>query len=602
MSAISVDERRLALPTRIRGPVVVRFDGRYVWSFVPDRDGARCATGRTPAWHVPWPAPLSPLLDGTATVRLEGRGNGLVHFEEPVAFRNNPRVLTLEDGRGARLSVDRAGHLTRVFGATDGGDRAAVVAGTARALADLRERVGIDAHLSYGALLGAVREGRMIDHDSDTDLAYLSRHTHPADVVRESYRIERELRALGWKVVRMSGADLKLFLPLDDGRSVHVDVFAAFHVGETFFQLGGRSGRLPASALTPASTVVLEGVELAAPADPAQVLAFLYGAGWRVPDPSFQPDDPPDGVRRLDGWLRGARTDVVEWNELFRDRRRELPRGGSGFARWVDSRSPAGSEVVDLGSGNGRDAVFLTRRGHRVRAYDYSGAAIRQTRRRLRRLGDAGAEVGVLPLNDLRATLLAAAELARIERPPTIYARQLLGCLDAEARDNLWLLCATALRRGGTVVAEFLASGPDAEPADATGLVRRLDPAVVAAEVERHGGRVDQIDVGPGEGFLDEPDPYVARLEARWLTTTQHWPTTSQKEPITMTAPTRRRLTGLPTWLRELARSVEENRRLNRRVAELTDVVAELLVPLADRDEARARELLQRYRESTLAP
>ena len=71
----------------------------------------------------------------------------------------------------------------------------------------------------------------MIAHDSDSDLAYLSQHTHPADVVRESYRIEREMRALGWKVVRMSAADLKLFLPLADGRNVHVDVFGAFHVG-----------------------------------------------------------------------------------------------------------------------------------------------------------------------------------------------------------------------------------------------------------------------------------------------------------------------------------------------------------------------------------
>ena len=45
-------------------------------------------------------------------------------------------------------------------------------------------------------------------------------------------------------------------------------------------------------------------------------------------------------------------------------------------------------------------------------------------------------------------------------------------------------------------------------------------------------------------------------------------------------------------WVRDLATSVKENRRLNRRVAELTDVVAELLVPLADRDEEKARELL----------
>ena len=56
-----------------------------------------------------------------------------------------------------------------------------------------------------------------------------------------------------------------------------------------------------------------------------------------------------------------------------------------------------------------------------------------------------------------------------------------------------------------------------------------------------------------------------------------------------------RKLAAFPSWLRDLVPSLQENRRLNRRVAEL-------LVPLADRDEEKARELLAKYRETTLAP
>ena len=63
-----------------------------------------------------------------------------------------------------------------------------------------------------------------------------------------------------------------------------------------------------------------------------------------------------------------------------------------------------------------------------------------------------------------------------------------------------------------------------------------------------------------------------------------------------------RRVRRLRARLHDLEASVQENRRLNRRVAELTDVVAELLVPLADRDEEAARRLLEDYRRSTLAP
>lgn len=41
---------------------------------------------------------------------------------------------------------------------------------------------------------------------------------------------------------------------------------------------------------------------------------------------------------------------------------------------------------------------------------------------------------------------------------------------------------------------------------------------------------------------------------------------------------------------------VMEARQLHRRLAELTDVVEELLVPIAQRDEARLAEALERYR------
>jgi DNA repair exonuclease SbcCD ATPase subunit len=48
----------------------------------------------------------------------------------------------------------------------------------------------------------------------------------------------------------------------------------------------------------------------------------------------------------------------------------------------------------------------------------------------------------------------------------------------------------------------------------------------------------------------------------------------------------------------ELEAEMQESRRLNRRLAELTDVVQELLVPVAQRDEEKLREYLARYAAS----
>lgn len=50
--------------------------------------------------------------------------------------------------------------------------------------------------------------------------------------------------------------------------------------------------------------------------------------------------------------------------------------------------------------------------------------------------------------------------------------------------------------------------------------------------------------------------------------------------------------------LKALEDEVQEMRMLNRRVAELTDVVVELLIPLSDRDTAKVDEVLDQYRKS----
>ena len=45
-----------------------------------------------------------------------------------------------------------------------------------------------------------------------------------------------------------------------------------------------------------------------------------------------------------------------------------------------------------------------------------------------------------------------------------------------------------------------------------------------------------------------------------------------------------------------LEEAVQESRALNVRLAELTDVVSELLLPVAARDEEKLEELLGKYR------
>ena len=58
---------------------------------------------------------------------------------------------------------------------------------------------------------------------------------------------------------------------------------------------------------------------------------------------------------------------------------------------------------------------------------------------------------------------------------------------------------------------------------------------------------------------------------------------------------TRVDMVKLAARVNELEAEVQECRQLNLRLAELTDVVGELLLPVAQRDEARVAEVMERY-------
>jgi len=505
-----VDAQGLLLPADATGVLTVSLDGQYVWSFQPVRDGVVRVVDGQRVRAVAWPPALAHLLDGGAHV-LVADADGTPYVDDEVRFSGAARRVRVVDQHGHPLAVNKVGHLTRTFAATDQATRTAILSGTARILADLREHGGVEAVLNYGCLLGAVREGRMLGHDCDADLTYLSTKTHPLDVTLESYALERVMVARGWTTVRMSGGDFKVLLTLEDKRVVHVDVFASFTVGGTFYQLGNRSGTLDPSVVAPAGTLELEGVELPVPRDPEAMLAFVYGPGWKVPDPAFKFTDPPAGVRRLDGWLRGYRDDVAAWNDYYRSpRSQQVPRTGSQFAHWVHARLPAGEGIVDLGCGAGRDARYFALNGRPVIAYD-SSADARQHAGRLLTKDDLDVPVRRFWANELRTVAVTALEIATAGHH--VYARQLLGCLNDEGRAHLWRLARTALRDGGALFLEFSSgTGPTAlDP-----LVRRLDTDQVVAEVAAAGGRVTHLEEGPGLDTEDRPDPRIARLVVRF--------------------------------------------------------------------------------------
>jgi SAM-dependent methyltransferase len=517
--AIDVGARGLVVPASVSGAVDVLFDGQRVWSFNPDRDGTQLVGGS--GVRVPWPKALARHLDGAADVELVDHVSRDVLHRQRVAFGDGAGRVSVVDGEGNPLAVDKGGRLQRDFSNTEDSARDEIMDALEKVLRDLTEECGLDAYLMYGCLLGAVRDGHMIGHDSDADVAYLSKHHHPFDIIRECTAATRRMRALGWKTVRMSGANFKVWVPLPDGRRCGIDVFGSFHIGDRFYVTGSLTGHLDRSALLPFGTVTLEGRQIVAPARPEEVLAFTYGPDWRVPDPAFHFDHDPVDVQRMDAWFRSPRRRLRFWHDFYKgpDSAR-VPTEPSPFATWVEQRITERGEgpthVLDVGAGTGRDSTYFAARGHRVAALDFSTLGMRRTHRLRRRQG-LQVTTRWFNLEDLRSVLISAARFAHQPGTRDVYARGLLDTLGPAGRDNFWRFASMVQRRGGETFLEFRTPRSRREPKHFGAHQRTyLAPDQAVREIEAYGGHVVHREIGRDLAPLGTENSQICRLVVRW--------------------------------------------------------------------------------------
>lgn len=346
---------------------------------------------------------------------------------------------------------------------------------------------GVAAFPAYGTLLGAVRQGGFIAHDTDADVAYISDREHPVDIVRESFRLQRVLQERGHEITRHSGGAFKVQVRVADGTVRGLDVFAGAIVEGHLMLMGELYTPYERAWLLPLTTVGLEGRTFPAPADPERLLATIYGPSWRVPDPAFTFTKDDAVMRRLDGWFRGTRAFRQHWDRRYSDARHQGPnRRPHELARLVHDREP-GATVVDLGCGRGQDAAWLARQGHRVLGLDFAEAGFAFL---AERAAAEGWPVEYHPANllELRHTLAWGARLARAEEPVVIAARHLLDATTDRGRRHVWRLCRMALAGGGRSYVEFVTGAGDA--LDQRTLLRPLEPDRVAAEAASYGARI----------------------------------------------------------------------------------------------------------------
>ncbi|MGZ4438068.1 MAG: methyltransferase domain-containing protein [Nocardioidaceae bacterium] len=481
-TSIRVDGEGLYVPEAVDDSCDVLFDDRHVWSFSLD-DRPREEDGTA---FVPWPRLMRPWLEGHTRVRVTHRGKEI--FGARVDFTDDDKAVDFRDKFGIPIMIDKWGLIQRPFTGRDPAVVEQMVERTDEILRVLREECGIHAWMAFGTLLGAAREGKVIGHDSDIDVAFLSASEIPSVVAGEMYAAARALRRAGMKVVNKSASFITVLFEVADGATGSIDVYSCFYVGDLLHETATVRAPVSRSAIEPLGTMRFEGRELPAPADPATVLAASYGEGWRVPDPSFQHRPGRDITDRFDDWFGSLMRQRRDWERFHRDASRT--KSPSGFGSWVAGRLTPGTHVVDVGAGAGSDALYFAKQGFQVTALDYARGSLGEPARRARE-ADLPARFAQLNLLDLRDVLSMAAVVARESAGPRVlYARGLLDALDEEGTENFWRFADVVLRGGGTAYLEVGVSPRSKARGVPTGRLRRIAPDVVEHRAELAGGRV----------------------------------------------------------------------------------------------------------------
>ena len=156
----------------------------------------------------------------------------------------------------------------------------------AKSLCEFLSLRGFESHLQFGALLGLVRERKLIDNDTDIDICYLSKKSAPVDACRECYELYEIFRDCGM-LVRYWNRSYRPKIQLKNDLFGQAHVRVEKYVIDLFTSWVDKKGNYWTCQYgnfgkTKFKKATFYGYEFTIPTETDKILTRLFG-DWRTP-------------------------------------------------------------------------------------------------------------------------------------------------------------------------------------------------------------------------------------------------------------------------------------------------------------------------------
>ena len=376
----------------------------------------------------------------------------------------------------------------------------------------LKNKCAIELMPIYGTLLGVTRDGHLLPHDDDFDFCYISRKDSNEEICSEAAKVVQCLREAEINVVISSFGFMQIYL--DDTKfNIYVGWVSQ---GNMFLYFGIPDG-ISTDLADTNGTLEFYGQKFPSPSDPKHLLQAIYGEEWDRTNHKFSYSKRLQFHKNfnflISGWPKQTGNDY--WNAFYR--KRNIPDYPSQFAISLMPELYPQSYILDIGCGNGRDALFFAQHGHHVVGIDASKAGVNTA------LENARKQVltaNFMPVNVYDISSYAYFIEHHRECFDVIYARFFIHAIDPSGEMSFWQIAKSCIKKNGKVYIEVrtvndalrMSGKKISETERISDHYRRfIDPSVLIKNAENNGFSLEYKVIGQGMAKFRGEDPEVIR-------------------------------------------------------------------------------------------